>query len=336
VSANTVLPSGDGLAPEANPNGNCLASEDCFSEDATEHHYTGKVRDSESGNDYFGARYYASSTGRFMSPDPVGDWAASIDDPQSWNQYAYVEGNPLKMVDPNGTCGEISAGIGMSPSNSQDLLNLATEYGFNVAFPYAGEDKADSVADIAAAGIGANAGATVTAAAALDATNADDGGTGKIFLGFSGGAQANISGGVDSSMGTVAFYDPGLGLGQDIPAGSSVFMGGKAISDLVNTASALSGTHTGKLVPGCGHDVACAIKSSASLRKLLQAAGPCNHPTVFVRNPLTFVPLMPIMSFSPISFSLPQCHTEQISNTIYDQDGNVMSSSSGPSHLVCD
>jgi RHS repeat-associated protein len=31
--------------------------------------FTGKERDAESGNDYFGARYYASSMGRFMSPD---------------------------------------------------------------------------------------------------------------------------------------------------------------------------------------------------------------------------------------------------------------------------
>jgi RHS repeat-associated protein len=30
---------------------------------------TGKERDTESGNDYFGARYYNSSMGRFMSPD---------------------------------------------------------------------------------------------------------------------------------------------------------------------------------------------------------------------------------------------------------------------------
>ena len=36
---------------------------------ATEHLFTGKERDTESGNDYFGARYYASSMGRFISPD---------------------------------------------------------------------------------------------------------------------------------------------------------------------------------------------------------------------------------------------------------------------------
>ena len=30
--------------------------------------FTGKERDAESGNDYFGARYYASNMGRFSSP----------------------------------------------------------------------------------------------------------------------------------------------------------------------------------------------------------------------------------------------------------------------------
>jgi RHS repeat-associated protein len=35
--------------------------------------FTGKERDAESGNDYFGARYCASSMGRFMSPDSGDD-----------------------------------------------------------------------------------------------------------------------------------------------------------------------------------------------------------------------------------------------------------------------
>jgi RHS repeat-associated protein len=50
---------------------------------------TGKERDTESGNDDFGTRYYASSMGRFLSPD----WSAKImpvpyaklDNPQSLN-----------------------------------------------------------------------------------------------------------------------------------------------------------------------------------------------------------------------------------------------------------
>jgi len=68
----------------------------------TEHLFTGKERDTESGNDYFGARYYASALGRFMSPDPSGLLAQRPDDPQSWNLYAYVRNNPLVLIDPSG------------------------------------------------------------------------------------------------------------------------------------------------------------------------------------------------------------------------------------------
>jgi RHS repeat-associated protein len=72
----------------------------------TEQLFTGKERDSESGNDYFGARYYASSMGRFLSPD----WSAKVvpvpyaklDNPQSLNLYAYVGNNPLIHVDADG------------------------------------------------------------------------------------------------------------------------------------------------------------------------------------------------------------------------------------------
>jgi RHS repeat-associated protein len=41
--------------------------------DATEQHFTGKDHDTESGLDYFYARYYSETLGRFMTPD----WAAA-------------------------------------------------------------------------------------------------------------------------------------------------------------------------------------------------------------------------------------------------------------------
>jgi RHS repeat-associated protein len=63
--------------------------------------YTGKERDTESGNDYFGARYYTSSMGRMMSPDP-GNAGADPSDPQSWNMYSYALNNPLIITDPTG------------------------------------------------------------------------------------------------------------------------------------------------------------------------------------------------------------------------------------------
>jgi RHS repeat-associated protein len=43
--------------------------------------FTGKERDTESENDYFGARYFGSSMGRFMSPDPSGLDFADLGNP---------------------------------------------------------------------------------------------------------------------------------------------------------------------------------------------------------------------------------------------------------------
>jgi RHS repeat-associated protein len=67
--------------------------------DSTEHHFTGKERDAESGLDYMDARYYGSSIGRFMSPDPLG---GHPEDPQTLNRYAYARNNPLTFSDPTG------------------------------------------------------------------------------------------------------------------------------------------------------------------------------------------------------------------------------------------
>ena len=63
--------------------------------------FTGKERDSESGLDDFGARYFGSSLGRFMSPDgPFSD--QNNENPQSWNLYTYARNNPLRFTDADG------------------------------------------------------------------------------------------------------------------------------------------------------------------------------------------------------------------------------------------
>lgn len=63
--------------------------------------FTRQMRDAESGLDYFGARYYGNTLGRFMSVDPLLS-SGSIYDPQTWNRYAYTLNNPLKYIDPFG------------------------------------------------------------------------------------------------------------------------------------------------------------------------------------------------------------------------------------------
>ena len=64
--------------------------------------FTGKERDSESGLDYLGARYYANSLGRFSSIDPIHFQASTLNDPQKFNLYAYVRNSPLRLIDPDG------------------------------------------------------------------------------------------------------------------------------------------------------------------------------------------------------------------------------------------
>src|SRR5262249_44414613 len=68
--------------------------------------FTGQYRDTETNLDYFGARYYANVTGRFMSPDwagaPTAVPYAEFGDPQSLNLYAYVRNSPIVRVDVNG------------------------------------------------------------------------------------------------------------------------------------------------------------------------------------------------------------------------------------------
>ena len=74
--------------------------------------FTGKERDTESGLDYFGARYYSGAQGRFTSADPLvvpglqfenkNQFAAFINNPQNWNKYGYARNNPLRNIDPDG------------------------------------------------------------------------------------------------------------------------------------------------------------------------------------------------------------------------------------------
>lgn len=79
---------------------------------------TSKERDNETGLDYFGARYFASTQGRFTGADPYDinlerqntsdpDEADDLfrnylEQPQHWNHHSYALNNPLKYVDPDG------------------------------------------------------------------------------------------------------------------------------------------------------------------------------------------------------------------------------------------
>jgi RHS repeat-associated protein len=63
--------------------------------------FTGQERDAGTGLDYFRARYYYVSIGRFTTPDVPGV-DQYLADSQSWNLYAYARNNPLRYIDPSG------------------------------------------------------------------------------------------------------------------------------------------------------------------------------------------------------------------------------------------
>jgi RHS repeat-associated protein len=73
--------------------------------------FTGKERDTETGLDYFGARYYSATLGRFTTVDPAYVISANLVDPQLWNRYSYVRNNPLRHTDPDGRLIDILADV---------------------------------------------------------------------------------------------------------------------------------------------------------------------------------------------------------------------------------
>ena len=58
--------------------------------------FSGKERDAETGLSYFGARYYDSEAGIWISVDPL------LDKYLSFSPYVYCANNPIKFVDPDG------------------------------------------------------------------------------------------------------------------------------------------------------------------------------------------------------------------------------------------
>ncbi len=105
-------------------------------------YFSNKERDQETFNDYFGARYYESLNGRFLTPD----WSAKVepvpyaklDNPQSLNLYAYVGNNPLTGVDSDGHfgcneapqfCGSISGAAEAGTNEPGDAKYVAVNSG---------------------------------------------------------------------------------------------------------------------------------------------------------------------------------------------------------------
>jgi len=131
--------------------------------------FEGKERDTETGNDEFGARYYSERFGRWLSSDwssvPVAVPYANLTNPQTLNLYAMVSDDPETSADLDGhtdqasygnsgagvqTCA--SSGAGASGTTASGCGNNASasqaQNPFNPTITY---DKNFSAKDLAAA-----------------------------------------------------------------------------------------------------------------------------------------------------------------------------------------
>ena len=83
--------------------------------------FTGKERDEETGLDYFGARYYASWLGRWISGDPGG----FVD---GLNLYRYVRNNPINGIDREGySTEEVEKPLPEKPKKGKPILDESGE-----------------------------------------------------------------------------------------------------------------------------------------------------------------------------------------------------------------
>ncbi len=72
-----------------------------YAADTVRQKFVENERDTETGLDFFGARYFAPTQGRFTSGDPLLASGRTVQ-PQSWNRYTYALNNPLRYIDPDG------------------------------------------------------------------------------------------------------------------------------------------------------------------------------------------------------------------------------------------
>ena len=112
----TSLPFGDGMS--------------CSGPDPSPNHFTGLERDSETasvpngtdGLDHTLNRQYPSNLGRWLTPDPAGEKAVRIEDPQTWNMYEYARNNPTTLTDPSGLWMEGCSPTGLSNSCTPSFI----------------------------------------------------------------------------------------------------------------------------------------------------------------------------------------------------------------------
>jgi RHS repeat-associated protein len=232
-------------------------------------------------SDSLDQRFYASSYGRFTTADPTAR-NISFQDPQTWNLYAYTNGDPVNSNDPTGLCSAFFAGITQEYDESSAFTRIANAAGAQQAYGYAGLDAGNSILSIARQDSLAQQ-AIGVALASLNQVLANN--TGKVdVVAFSGGASAfsgayNLLSVADQQrIGNIVYVSPGAAGEIATNSTTSVVLGtGFADWGATMGTSVPPGTPTTQTQ--CAHtDFACLVNSAQSQFKPIQDNGACWSP----------------------------------------------------------
>ncbi|MBL7197061.1 MAG: RHS repeat-associated core domain-containing protein, partial [Candidatus Omnitrophica bacterium] len=209
----------------------------------TDKRFTGKTYDKTTGLHYYGARYYDSQLGRFITADPTIQHPY---DPQDFSRYAYCRNNPLKYTDPTGLgwwssfwkalVGGIVAGVVLALTGGAGAIPIvaymaagiaggittgALEGGLGGALIGAALGAFGGYG-YAVGGVGFAVGMLAIGAGLATATGGLEG-LGDYAAGFYGGAMGGMIGsGVGNAMRTVLSAQPKAGpIEQAVPEASS-------------------------------------------------------------------------------------------------------------------
>jgi RHS repeat-associated protein len=249
------------------------------------------IRDSYTGLDYADQRFYASSYGRFNTPDRKG---GKPKDPGSLNKYSYIRGDPVNRNDPRGLCDVVVGGITQSSGNQSSetsITGFASSIGAIQAFPYAGTDVGSGGAYVLNTSFNQTEEAQ-TAAAAIVAATADSPGPINLF-GFSGGDQAITSAlpllpaSVLARIASITYASPGaVGALGTVFGVTPTVITGQGFQNFVAGIGTIIPLGWNVIPTNCAHDASCDFAAAGSAAS---AGNACNQTSTFSAQGLTTV-----------------------------------------------
>jgi RHS repeat-associated protein len=214
--------------------------------------FTGQERDAETagsamqGLDYFGARYFSGTMGRFTSPDwsakPQPVPYADLTNPQSLNLYTYVRNSPLKNRDLSGhVCifgiGNTCTAAPPPPPPPPAPVLSATGQVAQGPQP-APAPRSTQAAPALGGGLGVTAGGTAAVGIGIVGAATTGSGTAAVFANAQSGASVSAglsaSGGVMATAGQSA---PGLPQQPSSSTAAGAFVGAGAGIVLTNAGT---------------------------------------------------------------------------------------------------